>query len=56
MRTDSLLFPRTTVDFVFNRLSFVLSIALVVVGMVLLFLNKKGKLSQNDKHLLKSTH
>ncbi len=56
MRTDSLLFPGTTADFVFNRISFVLSIALVVVGMVLLFLNKKGKLSQNDKHLLKSTH
>ena len=54
LRTDSLLFPGTTADFVFNRVSFVLSIALVMVGVVLLVLNKKGKLSQNDKHLLKS--
>ena len=54
LRTDSLLFPGTTADFVFNRVSFVLSIALVVLGVVLLILNKKGKLSQNDKHLFKS--
>lgn len=53
LRTDSLLIPGTTADFVFNRISFVLSIALVVVGVVLLFLNKKGKLSQNDKQLFK---
>ena len=53
MRTDSLLFPGTTADFVFNRISFVLSIALVVLGVVLLILNKKGRLSQNDKHLCK---
>ncbi|MCM1403922.1 MAG: prolipoprotein diacylglyceryl transferase [Prevotella sp.] len=56
MRTDSLLFPGTTADFVFNRVSFVLSIALCVAGVVLLFLNKKGKISQNDKHLLKSVN
>lgn len=54
LRTDSLLFPGTTADFVFNRVSFVLSIALVIAGVVLLILNKKGKLSQNDKHLLKT--
>lgn len=54
LRTDSLLFPGTTADFVFNRVSFVLSIALVMLGVVLLILNKKGKLSQNDKHLFKS--
>ena len=54
LRTDSLIFPGTSVDFVFNRISFVLSIALVVVGVVLLYLNKKGKLSQNDKQLSKS--
>ena len=54
LRTDSLLFPGTTADFIFNRVSFVLSIALVIIGVVLLILNKKGKLSQNDKHLLKS--
>ena len=53
MRTDSLLIPGTTADFVFNRISFVLSIALVVLGVVLLILNKKGKLSQNDKQLFK---
>ena len=53
MRTDSLLFPGTTADFVFNRVSFVLSIALIILGVVLLILNKKGKLSQNDKHLSK---
>lgn len=53
LRTDSLLFPGTTADFVFNRVSFVLSIALIMVGVVLFILNKKGKLSQNDKHLLK---
>ena len=53
MRTDSLLIPGTTADFVFNRISFVLSIALIIVGVVLLFLNQKGKLSQNDKHLFK---
>ena len=53
LRTDSLLFPGTTADFVFNRVSFVLSIALTVVGVVLLVLNKKGKLSQNDKYLSK---
>lgn len=52
MRTDSLLvFPGN--DFVFNRISFVISIAMVVVGVVLLLLNKKGKISQNDKKLLK---
>ncbi len=55
MRTDSLLIPGTTADFVFNRISFVLSLALVIVGVVILILNKKGRLSQNDKHLLKST-
>lgn len=54
LRTDSLLFPGTTADFVFNRVSFVLSIALVILGVVLLILNKKGKLSQNEKHLFKS--
>lgn len=54
LRTDSLLFPGTSSDFVFNRVSFVLSIALVILGVVLLVLNKKGKLSQNDKHLRKS--
>lgn len=54
MRTDSLLIPGTTADFVFNRISFVLSIALVGLGVVLLILNKKGKLSQNDKQLFKS--
>ena len=54
MRTDSLLIPGTTADFVFNRISFVLSIALIIIGVVLLILNKKGKLSQNDKHLFKS--
>ncbi len=53
LRTDSLLIPGTTADFVFNRISFVLSIALCIVGVVLLYLNKKGKLSQNDKHLFK---
>jgi len=56
LRADSLLFPGTTADFVFNRVSFVLSIALIVIGVVLLILNKKGKLSQNDKHLLKSVN
>ena len=56
LRTDSLLIPGTTADFVFNRISFVLSIALVMVGVVLLILNKKGKLSQNDKHLFKQTN
>ncbi len=56
LRTDSLLFPGTTADFVFNRVSFVLSIALTMVGVVLFILNKKGKLSQNDKYLLKSTN
>ena len=54
LRTDSLLFPGTTADFVFNRVSFVLSIAIIVVGVVLFILNKKGKLSQNDQHLCKS--
>ena len=54
LRTDSLLIPGTTADFVFNRISFALSIALIVIGVVLLYLNKKGKLSQNDKHLFKS--
>lgn len=54
MRTDSLLIPGTTADFVFNRISFVLSIALVAIGVVLLILNQKGKLSQNDKHLFKT--
>lgn len=54
LRTDSLLFPGTSADFVFNRVSFVLSIALLVLGVVLLILNKKGKLSQNDKQLLKT--
>lgn len=53
LRTDSLLIPGTSADFVFNRISFVLSIALIVVGVVLLYLNKKGKLSQNDKQLFK---
>ena len=53
MRTDSLLIPGTTADFVFNRISFALSIALVAVGVVLLILNKKGKISQNDKQLFK---
>lgn len=56
LRTDSLLIPGTTADFVFNRISFVLSIALVILGVVLLVLNKKGKLSQNDKQLFKQTH
>ena len=56
LRTDSLLFPGTTADFVFNRVSFVLSIALIAIGVILLILNKKGKLSQNDKHLFKSTN
>ncbi len=56
LRTDSLLFPGTNADFVFNRVSFVLSIALIVIGVVLLILNKKGKLSQNDKHLFKSVN
>lgn len=52
LRTDSLLiFPGT--DFVFNRISFVISIALMVVGVLLLYLNKKGKISQNDKNLYK---
>ena len=52
LRTDSLLiFPGN--DFVLNRISFVISIALVAVGVLLLYLNKKGKLSQNDKNLLK---
>ena len=56
LRTDSLLFPGITADFVLNRVSFVLSIALVVVGVVLLILNKKGKLSQNEKQLFKSVN
>ena len=56
LRMDSLLFPGTTADFVFNRVSFVLSIAICITGVILLYLNKKGKLSQNDKHLFKSTN
>lgn len=56
LRTDSLLFPGTTADFVFNRVSFVLSIALIIAGVLLLILNKKGKLSQDDKHLFKSVN
>jgi len=54
LRTDSLLFPGTSADFVFNRVSFVLSIALIIIGVILLILNKKGKLAQDDKHLFKS--
>lgn len=50
MRTDSLLIVPGN-DFVFNRISFVISIAIVVLGVVLLYQNKKGKISQNDQNL-----
>ncbi|MCQ2381849.1 MAG: prolipoprotein diacylglyceryl transferase [Clostridia bacterium] len=56
LRTDSLLIPGTTADFVFNRISFVISIALIGVGVLLLLLNIKGKLSQNDKQLFKQSN
>ena len=52
LRTDSLLIVPGN-DFVFNRISFVISIAIVVLGVVLLYQNKKGKISQNDQNLCK---
>ncbi len=52
LRTDSLLIVPGN-DFVFNRISFVISIAIVVLGVVLLYQNKKGKISQNVQNLCK---
>jgi phosphatidylglycerol:prolipoprotein diacylglycerol transferase len=54
LRTDSLLiFPGD--DFVLNRISFLVSVAIIILGMLILYFNKKGKLSQNDKRLLKQS-
>ena len=50
LRTDSLLIVPGN-DFVFNRISFLISIAMVVGGMVLLYQSKKGRISQNDQNL-----
>jgi phosphatidylglycerol:prolipoprotein diacylglycerol transferase len=52
LRTDSLhLFGNS--DFVLNRVSFLVSIAIIILGVVILVLNKKGIFSQNDERLRK---
>ncbi len=52
LRTDSLLIIPGN-DLIFNRISFLVSIAMIGLGMLILYLNKKGKISQNDKQLYK---
>jgi phosphatidylglycerol:prolipoprotein diacylglycerol transferase len=50
LRIDSLLiYPGS--DFVLNRISFLVSIAIAAAGVVILYLNKKGKILQNDERL-----
>ena len=41
-------------SFFMNRISFLISIALVAVGLVILYLNKKGKISQDNRNIIKS--
>jgi phosphatidylglycerol:prolipoprotein diacylglycerol transferase len=50
LRTDSLHILAND-DFILNRVSFLVSIAIVVLGVLILFLNKKGVLSQNEGRL-----
>lgn len=50
MRTDSLLvFPKLGDAFLLNRVSFVVSFCIVIAGAVLLYLVKKGKISQENE-------
>ena len=51
-RTDSLLIAGTN-EIVFNRVSFVLSIALIVLGVLLLLATRFGKVSQENTKCLK---
>jgi len=51
LRTDSLTIFGTS-DFVLNRVSFVLSLILVAAGVIILVLNKKGLINQNNENIL----
>jgi len=52
MRSDSLLIFGSN-QIVFNRVSFMLSLAIIVAGVLLLWLVKKGKISQENKACMK---
>jgi len=53
LRTDSLTFFGES-TFILNRINFVLSLLLIAVGVIILVLNHKGLISQNNENLLRA--
>ncbi|MCL2755969.1 MAG: prolipoprotein diacylglyceryl transferase [Firmicutes bacterium] len=51
LRTDSLTIWGAS-DFVLNRVSFILSLILIVVGVIILVLNHKNKINQNNANII----